>query len=145
MPINYTVYMGNRIMGQGDSRDPAQHYYLNKLTSIRFWAYGNRLPKEAMGWCPWCQGFFFTAPSAHHLVIPRNYGVRVDSWWNLVPLHEECHKAAHAGGRDQLIEYLYLLLSVNYLKLPDPDRVAGKAALQELVDSLHLKVHVPLP
>ena len=82
-------------------------YELAKATSIDFWNQpGDRFPR-----CALCGQVCYSPPEAHHFIIPRSYGVTVNKWWNLVPLHAACHRRAHAGRRDELIMLFLARLS----------------------------------
>jgi hypothetical protein len=84
-------------------------YRLEKAKAICFRARGTPLPRGAIGVCAGCDGLLFGEPDAHHLIVPKNHGVRIDYWWNLVPLHQYmCHPQAHTKeGRDAIIRKLY--------------------------------------
>jgi hypothetical protein len=81
------------------------------------------------------------------LVIPKNYtrdpDKTVNWWWNIVPVHEECHTQAHTM-RDRLILELARRISTDYLK--EPENVAtGLLWLEEQIALEGLKIDVRLP
>ena len=133
-------------------------YEVQKGLSISLWKAGyGPLPYWATAVCAVCavkeRSCYLgkKAPEAHHLLIPRNYTRNVDrtvNWyWNLVPVHQECHKEAHGKElKDRLILKQAELIGRHILH-EENDMAAqfGLAWILEQIQLEGLKIHIPLP
>jgi len=124
-------------------------YRVQKALAIEFWAEPwQPLPSGITGCCGVClvksyRGWMYSEPSAHHLIIPRNYTRDLDKtvnwWWNLVPVHELCHKEAHGKlMRARLARYLAR-------QIGNGNEAVGLEWLKEqvILEELKFEVHLP--
>lgn len=147
-------------------------YNAAKAQSIDFY----KQPGDTLPRCAWpgCRRYCYSSKvDAHHLIVPRNYGVVINAPWNLVPLHPgHCHEQlGHGDGRDTLIKAFWKRLGM-FIRLEvidletwklsckwqlypqdiapaQGDWVAGKAwmglELTELSQEGILTIQIPLP
>ena len=91
---------------------PARHsgYRSACRTSRGFWTGMRVPPRGGVCICGLCDTWCYEYPQHHHMVVPKNRGIRLDVWWNLVPLHDYCHGLAHGGYRELLLSRLCVRL-----------------------------------
>jgi len=110
-------------------------YNEQKLNAMMCW--GSR--------CCYCGGVLGEDTDAHHGIIPRNRGMRIDFWWNLFPTHHgDCHeKGLHTRNGFELVMQKY------YRVLSPADPELGREflvkAVAMLVESGHLKIAPVIP
>lgn len=99
----------------GDVWLPGMNLYrVVKAETIDAWSPPHQRATGTHGRCPVCDSYFYSAPDLHHLLVPRNYGVTLNVWWNCVPLHHgSCHERAHGSARPALLIELLEVVEEN--------------------------------
>ena len=109
-------------------------YSYQKSMAVGFWN----------GECAVCQRELHYPPAGHHFVIPKNYTRNrdrtVDWWWNVAPVDQDCHPAAH-GMRDELILRLCYRIAETNLVTP----IWGMKWLKEQVEMENFKIYISFP
>jgi hypothetical protein len=85
--------------------------------------------------------------TAHHGIVKKSDGIRVDEWWNLfIVCSEECHHILESKAEfAALLQCHYL--SVSRYEMPEiaPSKQAGYGWIKSRIDALGLKHKIPLP
>lgn len=132
-------------LGQG-LEDDHPGYAVQKMRAVRFSAHGLRLESDEWGACYVCGTHIKrgVVPQAHHGIVKKGQGHRIDEWWNLFPLCcEECHRRLESRELfDRLIQDYYLRISKYYLMDAEPSAERGREWLDKQLTNWHTQNQV---